>query len=83
MTDWVFTCQSLVNWYCNVTFVGGIVLNNLSNVSFNESSNNTFGKSVSSLFRFQTKLVNECFPEVWLIVTIYSFFLQLDNTLLI
>ncbi|KDS24133.1 hypothetical protein M088_5078 [Bacteroides ovatus str. 3725 D1 iv] len=55
----------------------------MSNVSFNESSNNTFGKSVSSLFRFQTKLVNECFPEVWLIVTIYSFFLQLDNTLLI
>ncbi|KDS11940.1 hypothetical protein M082_6020 [Bacteroides fragilis str. 3725 D9 ii] len=52
-------------------------------MSFNESSNNTFGKSVSSLFRFQTKLVNECFPEVWLIVTIYSFFLQLDNTLLI
>ena len=42
MIDWVFTCQSLVNWYYNVTFVGGIVLNNLSNVSFNESSSNVF-----------------------------------------
>lgn len=58
MTVGVFTCQSLVNWYYNVTFFCGIVLNNLSNVSFNESSNETFGKSVSSLFRSRTKLVD-------------------------
>lgn len=58
MTDCFFMCQFLANWYYKSTFVGGIVLNNLSTSSFNESSNNTFGIRVSTIFRSMTKLVN-------------------------